>query len=940
MGSESHAVSCADNFTHDNSVIAVSSSPELPAIDDIVSRAVNQPVRWEPGRNTSIPQTASKTFLTASDLWRANQAELQNEHSPNICDSATQGLEHGRKCAVLSTTIEPVAPVATSGEIPSVGASPEVIVQQITTKRARKPRVKKTDTTIAPVEKEAPVKHQRARKTKAQDAKDGQTTLPKGKVTKVVAVKAKPSMKRAETVSKHFVRSGSAVTHPDAAVEALDPIVDPIDLEPALARRIDWTPTKDTVPLILSLDSPVPKGSGPLESTEPISSLQSTRDLFANLHDIYGCAGHAEKRRTSPAPAEAVDILGKRKLVEMVTTSGSSFSVANAPKPKAKAAKKKPRTITGLATAAYRVQDPSSEDQEKDDSLLHYFDMEQDTNAEVKTATTTTTTSKTTKGGAKPKPKKATKKRAEVPKPVLLSPATALRQVSRQDFVFGTSSQLATEEDAGLLRDIQQAMKASNQQDDDELDKLFASSPVNNALARNPSRKLWAAGARDADGDLLQVEVIDLVDDPAIPKDLTNPDVILTLVEPQNVQQPLSEWQKVVASEAVAQPDAISLPSSPTSEPRVEPQLHFRSRQKEISASSVTATVNSISAVTPRMAASSVLLTDLSDWDDEPPASNQEQFLTSQAGKSPKKSMNRATCEKTTHSTPDSPIARSLPAEARPPAVSKPMPKFEACSDVQLAEEVRKYGFKPIKRRAAAIALLTECWLSKNRALGTTAALSTSSKPSGKATTATIAPKARGRLKKDNVSAIEGSVSSPARAEPAKKPRGRPKKDTSTAVTTKTASKKVARATAEPVPRPSTPKGRKKSLPARDVVEIADSEDEAMAGFLSSPSPSLSLSPEPINEFSSPSPADVSMTEDDSLTATPTDDQAALFKRITDAVTSAPRSKDPANPSWHEKMLMYDPVVLEDLTAWLNGGQLDRVGWDGEASTADVKKCL
>ncbi len=24
------------------------------------------------------------------------------------------------------------------------------------------------------------------------------------------------------------------------------------------------------------------------------------------------------------------------------------------------------------------------------------------------------------------------------------------------------------------------------------------------------------------------------------------------------------------------------------------------------------------------------------------------------------------------------------------------------------------------------------------------------------------------------------------------------------------------------------------------------------------------------------------------------------------------------NPSWHEKILLYDPIVLEDLTAWLN----------------------
>jgi hypothetical protein len=766
-----------------------------------------------------------------------------------------------------------------------------------------------------------------------QDAKDGQTVLPKGKVTKATAVKSKQARKRVETVSKHFAK---AATLPDGTIEVLDPIEDPIELEPALARRIDWTPTKDTVSLAISLESSTLQGSGHLEPTGTSSSFQPAKALFTNLHDTYGCAGHEEKRRTSPAPVEAVDILGKRKLIEMVRTGGSKSPSVSPTKPKAKAVKKKPRTITELATAAYRVADPSSEDQEKEDSLLHYLNVEQDANLEMKTAAGKT--SKTTKPGPKPKPKRATKKKAEVQKPILLSPASALRQVSRQDFVFGTSSQLATEEDAGLLRDIQQAMKASIQQDDDGLDNMFASSPVSNQLTRNPTRKLWAAGARDVDGDLLQVEVIDLVDEPAIPADLTNPNDILSLDRPQILRPPMIEEQEVAATNAAVGVNAISLSSSPTSKPRIEPKSHFLSRQKEITAYSISATVNSIAAVTPRIAASTVLLTDFSDWDDEPPASNQEQFLTSQAVKSPKKSIDLPTSNKATSQAPDLATAPSVTVEIFPPAMSKPMPKFEACSNEQLAKEVQRYGFKPIKRRAAAIALLTECWLSKNKTLGTTAFLSTSFKPSAKASTTTVASKPRGRPKKNTTSAAEVTLNATAPAEAAKKPRGRPRKDAITAAATKTATKRAVKATAEPIPWPSTSKGRKKSSPPHDVVEIADSEDEVMEDFGSSPSLCLSLSPEPVNEFSSPSPADISMTEDDSLTATPTDDQAALFKRITDAVTSAPRSKDPENPSWHEKMLMYDPVVLEDLTAWLNGGQLDRVGWDGEASTADVKK--
>lgn len=43
-----------------------------------------------------------------------------------------------------------------------------------------------------------------------------------------------------------------------------------------------------------------------------------------------------------------------------------------------------------------------------------------------------------------------------------------------------------------------------------------------------------------------------------------------------------------------------------------------------------------------------------------------------------------------------------------------------------------------------------------------------------------------------------------------------------------------------------------------------------------------------------------------------------VFPRITAAVKSQPRSTNHKSPSWHEKILLYDPIVLEDFTAWLN----------------------
>jgi hypothetical protein len=37
-------------------------------------------------------------------------------------------------------------------------------------------------------------------------------------------------------------------------------------------------------------------------------------------------------------------------------------------------------------------------------------------------------------------------------------------------------------------------------------------------------------------------------------------------------------------------------------------------------------------------------------------------------------------------------------------------------------------------------------------------------------------------------------------------------------------------------------------------------------------------------------------------------------------------------------MLLYDPIVVEDLAGWLNSGQLTAVGYDEEVSAAEVKK--
>ncbi|KAK6948988.1 hypothetical protein Daesc_009060 [Daldinia eschscholtzii] len=216
-----------------------------------------------------------------------------------------------------------------------------------------------------------------------------------------------------------------------------------------------------------------------------------------------------------------------------------------------------------------------------------------------------------------------------------------------------------------------------------------------------------------------------------------------------------------------------------------------------------------------------------------------------------------------------------------------------------------------VKKRQAMIALLSQCWISKNpgasmvhaNSISTSSSLSAPKRKQATTTQPENAPKRRGRPRKNSLSETEASTSKAPAAKTTtttRKPRGRQKKDTIKS------------------------------------IEIADSDVEDSI----SSSSSRASSPDYDRIFSSPPAVDLSLAEeaDMSLTLAPTDQQADLFRHITKAVTSAPRSQDPAKPSWHEKMLLYDPIILEDLAAWLSAGALRGVGYDGEVAPEDVKK--
>ncbi|KAL6877119.1 hypothetical protein J3F83DRAFT_444139 [Trichoderma novae-zelandiae] len=684
-------------------------------------------------------------------------------------------------------------------------------------------------------------------------------------------------MEKAASIPAHRTTDGPS---PAAVIEPFGVDSDtnaPLRLEPAMIRRLDWTPPSHKTTAILNLSSPAPEG---LQLPgEPRGAAKN----FEQLLETYKCPDDLQQNATITTN-EDVGMFRKRKLVELVMASAAPSEASTdaenmgPPKQKAKAPKKRPRTITELATSAYRVSEPP-------ESAPLVAD---------EATTTKELNATTTKGRSKAKPRKRPsraaaakkKKPSPPPRPVLLPPTEALQEVARQDFVFGTSSQLAVENSPTFLRDLHAALRRSNQTEYIDLD-----TPLNSDGIDAPERKrLWAAGARGVDGDLFDVELSKIM---------------------ERSSQPLP---------ALSDDDPFGYTgvNRKTTLPTASPNGVDTSLQREPFLGPV--------EVPP---SKDVEATDFNITEDSIPLGSD----ISTGSPVPRRAKPAAESQSV---KPQSSNGDTKQAESQ---ASKP--SFDLYTDARLSKEIASYGFKAVKSRQAKIALLEQCWQGKNHPElpGARRTVTTSTAPGGSAPNSEVRTP-RGRPRKNSGNTPEAQEPPPSAQPPVSpsKPRGRPRKAATAASTS------AKRATA------STSKGKKassksaaeaptarkrKAPPAKVVVEIPDSASESDRSI----SPNPSSSPEPAF---SPPPVDLSLSvtddTDPSLSVCPTEDRPLSHEYITKAVTSAPRTTDPANPSWHEKMLMYDPIVLEDLTTWLNCGQLTRVGFDGEVSTMDVKQ--
>ncbi|EEU48150.1 uncharacterized protein NECHADRAFT_98986 [Fusarium vanettenii 77-13-4] len=845
-----------------------SSSPALPPLQDLLSQKPSRPPIRSGSKAIPIPDHAPSSFISARHLLTSTEAT----HDVVSTSSTTANR------ASAEPSGAGFIPNDTHASVPP--QDDDIVIVQISGKSSRKPRKPRAPKTTTK-KKEEPT--QNAADAESQNGGKGKKASKANKKGDegVAATKpkaTKPRKKQTGTMSNHF----PPVAEPDLPAKSKkDGVHEPLHLEQAPARRLDWTPPAQKTVINIDSDSSAFKQLASSETGQPMPA-------FKNLVGGYACLETAPQVLTF-ASDEDSSFLKKRKLIELVNTKETNPSAAIPEKsPKKKAPKKKARTITELATAAYKV--PTQPDPDPPTaSILEHFQ------AAGNASTSTTEQTKKPKGKANPRKRvsKVSKKKAAPPKPVLLSPGAALAQVANQDFVFGTSSQLAREESPTVLRDLQSALMQSNQVDD-----IDFATPINSDAIDPPEQRtsLWDAAARDTEGDLFDVEVINLTEDsPHLLEETHDANPFGYFRGDNRTSAPDSVAENPTSDDHVSFANLSDLMPSPTRNPRQEDD----EGSPFFSDSDLSASI---------------------EMQRPAPAQTQPRQETL------------------------APAANHLDEEADV-REQPPRPNFEGYTDVQLAKEIKTFGFKPIKRRSAMIALLDQCWQSKIR-IGQagvhTSTKGTSSAPKSTKTGSSVSvgtdvKKPRGRPRKNSPSASEPQEPPPS-AQPPETPkrlRGRPRKNSlaSSVGTASPTKAKTAPAPKKPAAAPKSPKRKKRA--ANPVIEIPDSNSDFGSDLDSSPGSS-------VDEMFSPPQLDLSLSTGDdtelSLTATQSDQEVVLFEYIAKAIRSAPRATDPMEPSWHEKILLYDPIVLEDLAAWLNTGELSRVGYDEEVNPNDVKK--
>ncbi|CAG8099306.1 unnamed protein product [Penicillium olsonii] len=676
-----------------------------------------------------------------------------------------------------------------------------------------------------------------------------------------------------------------------------------LHLDEALRRRLDWTPPRET------LCDGLTSASDGKSQDEGIAGSNVTLG-FGNLLSDYNYSGNALNPRDliqnsiseAPTKRRRIDLVdplvqsllnGKPDSLEQTPPHG--HGVAGKTKKTANNKPKKFTTLTARMTAQYAINDG-----DEDEAPVEWA-------PEIKA----------TKG----KRSKA-KEAAEDSRFTILSPEAAVEFVNDQDLVFGTCSQLEREDSPETLQEMQQAIRASetlaysegisNPNESSAADAMQTPS-ARSVSKLTGSRNLWCVASRDTEGSLIQSTAQNVID---LTHQIESP-----LNGPENVKQALHK----------------TLPDNWYEQTFTD--IDFTPEKKGLSATMSEGGSTSTKSTSTKSTSTKESQASLSS---HPPAP-----APAPAGDGKSKATKSTT---KAGSNPANTVKDQAAGQEAPP-----MPQYNGFTDTELSKQVATFGFKAVRGRKKMIELLQQCWESKH-----------GNNTSG---CENIDQTGEGKAPIPQIPDISKSTSVP-------KPNTKAKNHATTAVADKSPRTKKTVPQSRTSTQPSPKKDSRVQIKPNsfiDIEEIQDSEEEI------TPSPSrvqkyhnditsrnqagngaAKYSLDVLTKTPPQSPtkrkvvsSKTSITKKSSSASSTSTTVSRTSKslervcladistKITKAVRTQPRSSSLGSrmhPTWHEKILMYDPIVLEDFTAWLNTEGLGLVGEDLEIGTSSVRE--
>ncbi|KAL3450610.1 hypothetical protein BJX65DRAFT_304782 [Aspergillus insuetus] len=799
---------------HSN-LIVLSSSPERNAISPpplFASATEKEPQQHK--RAASSSSTPSPTKVSCVPQSRSRFFAILDHDPSNAKDRITK--REKRAEANSASAILDISDTAPKRK----GRKPTVVQQAV---------VCNSDSADVGNEGNEPPKAKRTRKKRT----DGGAGSEKTKNKTIVGKLSKPRARKPKESGAN--PAGCPSTPGETHRRSAGKDGTELQLEPALKRRLDWTPTKDVAP-------------GDRDNAEDGQSKLGTIlsgyeydevPIVSNKVQVLGGEGPTKRRRIELVDSNSIAMRSNSRRNNSSCDKDAS-SLAEKSSKKSNPRPKKFTTLTARVTAPYLESTESS-----NEGIFIAPD--------------------------RPKRKANPNSAFKLPGIIVLSPETAIKSLDDQDLVFGTCSQLERADSPTLLQETQIALEesekeASTSSSHQTRDKGLPQS-ISVPNLSNSSRNLWAVAARDSEGLLRDVEVIELLDTPQAPKTVILSDGGTNKMDSKHEAQDAGNRCDILLANDAAPDFAPCIERPPNSVTQAVKQTSDECKVAKFS-----------------------------------------------------------------------------------------MPDYKELADTELARSIKSNGLKPIKNRKKTIDVLEKCWAAQpgrsNQEEGDDLQ---STKLSTQEDTAMSRPqkaekkprKPRTAQKKEPIKPISSGLT-------------KTEADTSTAALRKSSQpvtqldnaqvNKVCIFSDNPVQQPTSTRS------FVEIEEIQDSEDELL------PSPSqlqtqlFGLPREITRELptliipSSPGPSRPASSNRNLngayiATATTTNfatraslkentDEELLLEfgnLITRAVRAQPRNgHSSSRPSWHEKMLMYDPIYLEDFTAWLNTEGLNLVHEDRE----------